>query len=84
MGATSDKSCHNNELSQEKKLEIVHQVRELQENGYDVRMDLSGGELFTNIPAHTELLTALSEIVNNSWQIFYKGFSFYATLFSSS
>ncbi len=65
MGATSDKSCRNNELTQEQKLNVAHQVRELQENGYEVRMDLSGGELFTDIPAHTELLTALSE---STWQ----------------
>lgn len=63
MGATSDKSCKNNELTQKQKLDVVRYVRELKENGYDVRMDLSGGELFTDIPAHTELLTALSEVL---------------------
>ncbi len=63
MGATTDKTCKNNELTQAQKLNVAHQVRELQENGYDVRMDLSGGELFTDIPAHTELLTALSEVL---------------------
>lgn len=66
MGATSDKSCRNNELTQEQKLNVAHQVRELQENGYEVRMDLSGGELFTDIPAHTELLTALSEVLGKT------------------
>ena len=59
MGATSE----NNELNQEQKLIVARHVRELKENGYDVRMDLSGGELFTDIPAHTELLTALSEVL---------------------
>jgi len=29
-------------------------------------------------------ITGETEIVNNSWQFFYKGFSFYATLFSAS
>lgn len=66
MGATSDKSCRNNELTQEQKLNVAHQVRELQENGYEVRMDLSGGELFTDISAHTELLTALSEVLGKT------------------
>ena len=64
MGATSDKSCRNNELTQEQKLGVVRNVHELKENVYDVRMDLSGGELFTDIPAHTELLTALSEVLS--------------------
>lgn len=63
MGATSDKSCRSNELTQEQKLDVARQVHELKVNGYDVRMDLSGGELFTDIPAHTELLTALSEVI---------------------
>lgn len=60
MGATSDKTCKNNELTQAQKLDVVRQVKELSENGYDVRIDLSGGELFTDVPAHTELLSALS------------------------
>ncbi|MBR1737830.1 MAG: SPASM domain-containing protein, partial [Firmicutes bacterium] len=55
-----DKSCHLNELTQEQKLDVVRQVKELSENGYDIRIDLSGGELFTDIHAHTELLTAFS------------------------
>lgn len=63
MGATSDKSCRNNELTQTQKLEVVRQVEELSENDYDVRIDLSGGELFTDIPAHTELLSALSVVL---------------------
>jgi MoaA/NifB/PqqE/SkfB family radical SAM enzyme len=63
MGATTDKTCRKAELTQMQKLDIARQVRELQENGYDVRMDLSGGELFTDIPAHTELLTAISEVL---------------------
>ena len=60
MGASSDKLCRNNELSQEQKLDIVRQVKELSENGYDVRVDLSGGELFTDVPSHKELLSAFS------------------------
>ena len=36
-------------------------------------------KLVTTLIANTK-----GEIVNNSWQIFYKGFSFYATLFSAS
>lgn len=60
MGATPDKSCRNSELTQDQKLDVARQVRELSENGYDVRIDLSGGEIFTDIKAHTELLTELS------------------------
>lgn len=61
MGATSDKACRSNELTQEQKLDIVCQVKELNEHDYDVRVDLSGGELFTDIPAHMELLAAFSD-----------------------
>lgn len=63
MGASSDESCRRNELNQEQKLDVARQVKELSENGYDVRIDLSGGELFTDIPAHTELLSALSSVL---------------------
>ena len=61
MGASSDTSCRKNELTREQKLNVVRQVKELSENGYDVSVDLSGGELFTDIPVHTELLSAFSE-----------------------
>ena len=63
MGATSDTACRSNELTQKQKLEVVRQVEELTENGYDIRVDLSGGELFTDIPAHTELLAAFSAML---------------------
>lgn len=61
MGASSDKSCRCNELTPEQKLDVVRQVGELSENGYDVRIDLSGGEIFTDIPTHTKLLSAFSK-----------------------
>ena len=63
MGASSDKACRRNELTQEQKLDVVRQVKDLSENGYDVRIDLSGGELFTDIPSHTELLSAFSDAI---------------------
>lgn len=63
MGATSDKSCRNDELTQAQKLDVVRQIKELSENGYDVRIDLSGGELFTDVSAHTELLSELSSVL---------------------
>ena len=61
MGATSDRSCLCNELSLDEKLSVVSQVRELSENSYDVRVDLSGGELFTNTADHKALLKAFSD-----------------------
>ena len=66
MGATSDKSCRSGELTLEQKLSVARQVCELQENSYDVRMDLSGGELFNNkdaIADHKTLLTVLSGVL---------------------
>lgn len=66
MAATIGKSCRNGELTKEEKLDIPRQIRELQENGYDVRMDLSGGEIFNDqdaISDHKELLLALSETI---------------------
>lgn len=63
MGATSDRSCIGKELSLDEKLSVVRQVRELTTNGYDVRVDLSGGELFTNIPDHKALIKAFSEVL---------------------
>jgi sulfatase maturation enzyme AslB (radical SAM superfamily) len=63
MGASSDKSCRRNELILEQKLDVARQVKELSENGYDVRVDLSGGELFTDIPAHTKVLSAFSSLL---------------------
>lgn len=61
MGASNDPNCRSSELTPEQKLSVVRQVGELTENGYDVRIDLSGGELFTDIPAHKKLLSAFSE-----------------------
>ena len=63
MGATSDRACLKNELTLEQKLSVAEQVAELRRNGYDVRIDLSGGELFTNIPEHTKLLSAFSDVL---------------------
>lgn len=63
MGASSDPSCRTRELTQEQKLDVVRQIKELSENGYDVRVDISGGEIFTDIPAHKELLSALSAAI---------------------
>lgn len=61
VGASSDESCRRNELTQTQKIDVVRQVKELADNGYNVRIDLSGGEIFTDIPNHTELLRLLSE-----------------------
>lgn len=63
MGATNDRNCKSNELTVEQKLNVAEQVKELTENGYDIRMDLSGGEIFTNIPDHTKLISKLSDIL---------------------
>lgn len=60
MGASSDKSCRRSELTKAQKLDVIRQITELTEKDYDIRIDLSGGELFTDIPSHTELLSALS------------------------
>lgn len=65
MGATSDRSCLKSELTQAEKLDVVRQVRELADNGYNIRVDLSGGELFTNIPDHTALLSAFSGAIGS-------------------
>lgn len=66
MGATNDKTCKNNELTQAQKLDVVRQIKELSENGYDIHIDLSGGELFTDVPAHTELLSAFSSALGRN------------------
>lgn len=63
MGATADMSCRRNELTQKQKLDVVRQVKDLSQNGYDVRIDLSGGEPFTDIPAHTELIAEFSKVL---------------------
>lgn len=63
MGASSDISCRRDELTQEQKLDVANQVRELCDNGYDVKIDLSGGEIFTDKPHHMELLSALSAVL---------------------
>ena len=66
MGATSDESCKNNELTQAQKLDVVRQVKELSQNGYDIHIDLSGGELFTDIPAHIALISAFSSALGKN------------------
>ena len=63
MGATTDKLCKKYELKQAEKLNIAHQVEELTQNGYDIKIDLSGGEIFTDIPNHKKLLTAFSSVL---------------------
>lgn len=61
MGASSDKNCRKDELSLKQKLDVASQLKELRDNGYDVRVDLSGGEIFTDVHAHKKLLSALSK-----------------------
>ncbi len=63
MGASSDKTCRQNELTLEQKLNVTRQVKELCDNGYDVHIDISGGEIFTDIPEHIKLLAAFSSIL---------------------
>ncbi len=60
MGASSNPQCRSDELTREQKLAIVPMLIELRSAGYDVRIDLSGGEIFTNKPDHTELLREIS------------------------
>lgn len=48
MGASSNPECRRDELTREQKLAIVPMLTELRGAGYDVRIDLSGGEIFTN------------------------------------
>lgn len=60
MGATDDRSCKNTELTLDEKLDVVRQIKELQDNGIDVRIDLSGGEIFTDADEHTQVIEALS------------------------
>lgn len=66
MGASSDPSVRKDELSQGQKLEIVRQIGDLRDSGVDVRVDLSGGEIFTDKPNHTELIKALSDTLGKS------------------
>lgn len=61
MGASNDDSCRRNELTQKQKLDVVRQIEELCKNGYNARIDLSGGEIFTDIEHHMELVKALSD-----------------------
>lgn len=64
MGANPKKTCIDKELSLEEKLNVKDQIKELSENGYDVRIDLSGGEIFAaNIPDHKMLISGLSEVI---------------------
>lgn len=63
MGASSDKSCRKNELSLGEKLDLVRQTKELQGNGYNVKIDLSGGEIFTDKKSHLPLIEAFSKAV---------------------
>lgn len=60
MGASNDPACRGTELTPEQKLRVTEQVKELEDNGYDVRVDLSGGEIFTNVPVHKQLIAAFS------------------------
>ena len=63
MGATSDRTCVRNELSLSQKLAVVQQIAEVCENGYNVRTDLSGGEIFTNTDEHKKVIRALSDVL---------------------
>ena len=60
MGASSDKNCLTDELSHDNKLNVVKQLGELKQNGIDVKCDISGGELLTNL-SHLDIISALSE-----------------------
>lgn len=63
MGATHETSCRNSELTLSEKLDVVDQIKELRNVGIDVRTDLSGGEIFTNIDDHTKVIKALSDAI---------------------
>lgn len=61
MGASHKETCRKDELTAEQQLCIVPQLAELRENGYDVKIDLSGGEIFTDKAKHLPLIQSLSE-----------------------
>ena len=61
MGATLQ--GRPTELSFKDKMDVVAKVKELKENGYDVKVDLSGGEIFTNIEDHKKVIKAFSKAI---------------------
>lgn len=61
MGASADPLCRRDELTREQKLHLVRQIKDLRDSGCDVRIDLSGGEIFVDKPLHIELIKALSD-----------------------
>lgn len=61
MGATDDKTCKNSELTTKQQMNIVSQLAQLRENGYDVKIDLSGGEIFTDKEKHIPFIKVLSD-----------------------
>lgn len=63
MGATSDASCRNLELTLGEKLSVTEQIKALRDEGVDVRTDLSGGEIFTNTDEHIKVIEALSNAI---------------------
>ena len=62
MGASNHSSCISDELTSDKKLEVILQIAELKNRGIDVRTDLSGGELLMD-PYHLKVINHLSNIL---------------------
>lgn len=60
MGASSNADCTKDELTLDEKLQTAEQIKEMSDSGYEVRVDLSGGEIFMNKADHNVLIMALS------------------------
>lgn len=62
MGAVRSAECLKEEMSYTQKENVLQQMAELKEAGWDLRLDLSGGEIMTNFDEHMQLISKASEL----------------------
>lgn len=66
MGAVTGAECLKDEMSLAQKEETLRQMAELREEGWDLKLDLSGGEIMTSFDEHMKLIGKASELLGKN------------------
>lgn len=63
MGAVRSAECLSEEMTFTQKEQVLMQMAELKKRGWDLKLDISGGEIMTNLEEHMKLICKASELL---------------------
>lgn len=66
MGAVRSAECLKEEMSYMQKEIVLRQMAQLRQAGWDLRLDLSGGEIMTNFEENMQLISKASELLGKN------------------